>query len=35
MRGVQKQNSFTISSAMRGTIKDDPRTRQEFLQLAK
>jgi GTP cyclohydrolase IA len=35
MRGVQKQNSFTIASAMRGTIKDDPRTRQEFLQLAK
>jgi GTP cyclohydrolase IA len=35
MRGVQKQNSFTISSAMRGIIKDDPRTRQEFLQLAK
>jgi len=33
MRGVQKQNSKTITSAMRGTFLDDPRTRDEFLRL--
>lgn len=33
MRGVQKQNSFTIASAMRGSFKKDARTRQEFMQL--
>ncbi|MBI3959983.1 MAG: GTP cyclohydrolase I FolE [Chloroflexi bacterium] len=33
MRGVQKQNSFTISSAMRGIFKENPATRQEFLEL--
>ncbi len=31
MRGVQKQNSTTVSSAMRGTFEEDPRTRAEFL----
>jgi len=31
MRGVQKQNSTTVSSAMRGTFEEDPRTRSEFL----
>jgi GTP cyclohydrolase IA len=31
MRGVQKQNSSTVSSAMRGTFEEDPRTRAEFL----
>jgi GTP cyclohydrolase IA len=31
MRGVQKQNSTTVSSAMRGTFQEDPRTRAEFL----
>ena len=31
MRGVQKQNSSTISSAMRGTFKSDARTRAEFM----
>ena len=31
MRGVQKQNSTTVSSAMRGTVEDDPRTRAEFM----
>ena len=35
MRGVQKQNSTTISSAMRGTFESDPRTRAEFLGLIK
>ena len=33
MRGVQKQNSFTITSAMRGTFKQDARTRSELMQL--
>jgi GTP cyclohydrolase I len=31
MRGVQKQNSTTVTSAMRGTFEDDPRTRAEFM----
>jgi GTP cyclohydrolase I len=31
MRGVQKQNSSTTTSAMRGTFRDDPRTRAEFM----
>ena len=34
MRGVQKQNSLTISSALRGSFLSDPRTRDEFLRLA-
>jgi GTP cyclohydrolase I len=34
MRGVQKQNSSTITSAMRGSFRDDPKTRDEFLRLA-
>ena len=33
MRGVQKQESAMITSAMRGTFKEDPRTRNEFLDL--
>jgi GTP cyclohydrolase I len=33
MRGVQKQNSKTITSAMRGTFLEDHRTRDEFLRL--
>ncbi len=33
MRGVQKQNSKTITSAMRGTFLEDQRTRDEFLRL--
>ena len=33
MRGVQKQNSKTVTSAMRGTYLEDPRTRAEFLRL--
>ena len=35
MRGVQKQNSKTITSAMRGVFLDDQRTRDEFLGLIK
>ena len=34
MRGVQKQDSSTVTSAMRGTFKSDPRTRSEFISLA-
>jgi GTP cyclohydrolase I len=34
MRGVEKQNSKTITSALRGGFKDDPKTREEFLHLA-
>ncbi len=33
LRGVQKPGSRTVTSALRGLIKDDPRTRQEFLTL--
>jgi len=33
MRGVQKQNSCTITSAVRGTFRSDARTREEFLRL--
>jgi GTP cyclohydrolase IA len=34
MRGVEKQNSKTITSALRGAFRDDPKTREEFLYLA-
>ena len=34
MRGVQKQNSKTLTSAMRGTFLSDPATREEFLRLS-
>ena len=34
MRGVQKQNSKTITSAVRGAFRDDYKTRDEFLRLA-
>jgi GTP cyclohydrolase I len=33
MRGVQKQNSITTTSAMHGTFTEDARTRSEFLNL--
>jgi GTP cyclohydrolase I len=33
MRGVEKQNSKTITSAMRGVFLEDMRTRDEFLRL--
>jgi len=33
MRGVEKQNSKTITSAMQGVFLDDLRTREEFLRL--
>ena len=34
MRGVQKQNSKTITSAMRGSFLENPVTRDEFLRLS-
>ena len=34
MRGVEKQNSRTVTSALRGEFRDDGRTRDEFLRLA-
>ena len=34
MRGVEKQNSCTITSALRGVFRDDAKTRDEFLRLA-
>lgn len=33
MRGVQKQNSYAITSAMLGSFREDARTRAEFLDL--
>src|SRR5918999_3820531 len=35
MRGVEKQNSYTITSAMLGAFRDQGRTRMEFLELLK
>jgi GTP cyclohydrolase IA len=34
MRGVEKQNSSTITSALRGQFRECPMTRDEFLRLA-
>jgi len=33
MRGVEKQNSYAVTSAMLGGFRTDPRTRSEFLEL--
>ena len=33
MRGVEKQNSYTITSSMLGVFRDNPITRQELLHL--
>ena len=35
MRGVEKQNSYAITSSMLGRFRDDARTRSEFLELIK
>jgi GTP cyclohydrolase I len=34
MRGVEKQNSKTLTSAVRGSFRADQKTREEFLTLA-
>jgi len=34
MRGVEKQNSKTVTSALRGSFRDDAKSRDEFLRLA-
>jgi GTP cyclohydrolase I len=33
MRGVEKQNSRAVTSAMLGAFRDCPMTRSEFLEL--
>ena len=33
MRGIQKQNSFAVTSEMLGSFREDPKTRAEFLTL--
>jgi GTP cyclohydrolase IA len=35
MRGVEKQNSFAVTSAMQGVFRNNARTRMEFLELIK
>jgi GTP cyclohydrolase I len=35
LRGVQKPGSRTVTSALRGRLRDDPATRQEFLDLTR
>ena len=35
MRGVEKQNSFCVTSSMLGAFRDSARTRMEFLELIK
>ena len=35
MRGVEKQNSFAVTSAMHGAFRSSSRTRMEFLELIK
>ena len=33
LRGVQKAGARTVTSALHGLVRDDPRTREEFLNL--
>jgi GTP cyclohydrolase I len=35
LRGVQKPGARTVTSALHGLVRDDPRTRQEFLDLTR
>jgi GTP cyclohydrolase IA len=35
LRGVKKPGTKTITSALHGTLRDDARTRQEFLELVR
>ena len=34
LRGASKPGTRTVTSALHGLVRDDPRTRQEFLHLA-
>jgi GTP cyclohydrolase I len=33
LRGVRQPGAVTTTSALRGRLREDPRTRQEFLEL--
>jgi GTP cyclohydrolase I len=33
LRGVQTAGALTVTSALHGLVRDDPRTREEFLSL--
>ena len=33
LRGVQKPGTTTVTSALHGLVRDDPRAREEFLSL--
>ena len=35
LRGVQKAGALTVTSALHGLLRDDPRTREEFLGLTR
>ncbi len=35
MRGVEQQNSFTITSSLKGSFQEDAKTRSEFMELIK
>jgi len=35
MRGVEKLNGKTVTSSMLGTLRDDSKSRKEFLSLIK
>ena len=35
LRGVQKPGTMTVTSALTGVVREDPRTRQEFLDLVR
>jgi GTP cyclohydrolase I len=35
LRGVQASGSTTVTSTLLGTLRDDPRTRQEFFALTR
>jgi GTP cyclohydrolase I len=34
-RGVRKPGAKTVTSALHGRLRDDPRTREEFLRLVR
>jgi GTP cyclohydrolase I len=35
LRGIRKPGSRTVTSALHGVVREDPRTRQEFLELVR